>query len=88
MTNWLKRCSGRTLVALLSTISLPYFASAQVPNYQDCLGAMPICLSSYANANLVTGTGNIPNEINPATSCLLTGERNDIVVHNHNINFR
>ncbi|MBK9424181.1 MAG: gliding motility-associated C-terminal domain-containing protein [Bacteroidetes bacterium] len=78
MTNWLKRCSGRTLVALLGIISLPYFASAQVPNYQDCLGAMPICLSSYANANLVTGTGNIPNEINPATSCLLTGERNDM----------
>lgn len=56
----------------------PLLSRAQTPTFQDCLGAMPICLSSYANGNLITGTGNITNEINPATSCLLTGERNDM----------
>jgi gliding motility-associated-like protein len=51
--------------------------AAQVPTFQDCLGAIPVCLGSYTSGNAVTGTGNIPNEINPVNSCLLTGERND-----------
>lgn len=41
------------------------------------MGAEPICLTSYSTASVITGTGNIPNEINPVNSCLLTGERND-----------
>ena len=58
-------------------IFLPGWVSAQVPTFQDCLGATPVCLNSYSTANIITGTGNIPNEINPVNSCLLTGERND-----------
>jgi large repetitive protein len=53
-------------------------AFSQVPNNQDCLNAIPICNSSYTNLNIITGTGNIGNEINALNSCLLTGERNDI----------
>src|SRR5688572_27239224 len=58
-------------------IFLPGWLSAQSPTFQDCLGAIPVCLNSYSTANIITGTGNIPNEINPVNSCLLTGERND-----------
>lgn len=48
------------------------------PNNQDCLGAIPICQSSYSNAIAYSGTGNIPNEINATTSCLASGEKNDV----------
>jgi gliding motility-associated-like protein len=64
-----------TFTVLLLSTSLR--VSAQVPTFQDCLGATPICLGSYVNGNVITGTGNYPNEINAANSCLLTGERND-----------
>jgi len=74
MLKWfIARSVSAMAIVFLSVTSL----MAQTPNFQDCLGAFPICLSSYANGNIITGTGNIPNEINPGTSCLLTGERND-----------
>jgi len=58
---------------------LSAIASAQVvPNNQDCLGAIPICQGVYNQTNSYTGTGNIPNEINAGSSCLLSGEKNDV----------
>ncbi|MBL0342376.1 MAG: SprB repeat-containing protein [Bacteroidetes bacterium] len=67
----------RFVLTILSLSILPALVHAQTPNFQDCLGALPICLNTYATGNVITGTGNILNEINPSTSCLLTGERND-----------
>ena len=55
------------------------FLSAQViPTEQDCPGALPICDSIYYELNAYSGTGNIPNEITPAISCLASGEKNDV----------
>ena len=42
----------------------------------DCLGAVPICTNFYACATQANGQGALPNEINAANSCLLSGERN------------
>ncbi len=68
---------NRIFIALFFLLVSSRMGQAQVPTFQDCLGATPICLNSYATGNVITGTGNIPNEINPVNSCLLTGERND-----------
>lgn len=45
---------------------------------QDCVGAIPICQDQYFETNAYQGTGFFPEEINGETSCLLTGERNDV----------
>ncbi len=92
MNNVFKLLRYNLVVALLFVGSFPSLVNAQTPTFQDCLGALPICLTSYANGNVVTGTGNIFNEINPSTSCLLTGERNDVwyivtTSTNGNLNF-
>ncbi len=52
------------------------------PTVQDCLGAIPLCSSSYSTTASYTGTGNYPNEI-PTTggcpgNCMLSGEKNDV----------
>lgn len=48
------------------------------PTVQDCPAAIPICQNIYSEAISYTGTGNIPNEINPSSSCLSAGERSDV----------
>src|SRR4029077_10300490 len=48
------------------------------PNNQDCPDAIPICQDVYSTVVSYSGTGNIPNEINPGNSCLANGERNDV----------
>ncbi|MFA4852677.1 MAG: hypothetical protein WC599_09185, partial [Bacteroidales bacterium] len=63
-----------------------------VPNNQDCLGAIPICNSTYSTAIAYSGTGNILNEIDPIPSCLGAGEKNDVwyvftVLSSGNLNF-
>jgi len=45
---------------------------------QDCLSAIPLCDSAYTQTNAYSGAGNIPNEIDPTASCLLSGEKNDV----------
>lgn len=45
---------------------------------QDCLGAIPLCQNVYTNVQSYSGSGTNPNEINPATSCLTSGEKNDV----------
>lgn len=62
------------------------------PNNQDCLGAIPICNSTYSTAIAYSGTGNITGEINSGTSCLLSGEKNDVwyvftVINSGNLDF-
>ncbi|MEM6804527.1 MAG: hypothetical protein AAF696_24215, partial [Bacteroidota bacterium] len=45
---------------------------------QDCINAIPICSQVITQANSYTGEGRISNEIDPLTSCLGTGEENDV----------
>lgn len=59
-------------------ISTPLILLCQTPNNQDCLGAIPVCRELYIQNNSYSGTGNYPNEINGASSCLTTGEVNDV----------
>ncbi|HIF14930.1 MAG TPA: PKD domain-containing protein, partial [Bacteroidetes bacterium] len=47
------------------------------PTEQDCLGAIPVCQSTYNQTMSYSGTGNYANEINYQTSCLGEGEKNN-----------
>src|SRR5688572_16951308 len=65
---------------------------AQTPNNQDCLAAIPICQNVYQTTNSYVGEGNYPNEINNNSSCLGSGELNDVwytftVQQSGNLNF-
>ena len=66
----------KALVSLLSLLLLIAFdLRSQPPNNQDCLGAVAICQTVFSESNAYSGTGNVPNEINSASSCLGTGEK-------------
>jgi gliding motility-associated-like protein len=80
--------------------SLPAFVAlfasatiyAQSPTNQDCLNAIPICQNVYTTVVSYSGEGNYPNEINSGSSCLLSGELNDVwytftVQQSGNLNF-
>jgi gliding motility-associated-like protein len=81
----------RKLVFLLGFFT-PCTVWAQLPPgqpQQDCIGAIPVCQGVYfepASYQGVNGTSTNPadcnglicNEINPAISCLLSGERNSV----------
>lgn len=45
---------------------------------QDCPDAITICQDVYVQTFSYSGTGYMPNEINPAISCLDGGEQNDV----------
>jgi gliding motility-associated-like protein len=67
------------VLSLLAFFLLLGKTYAQVPNNQDCLGAIPVCQSTYNNPNSYVGTGNIGNEINAfGGTCLYSGEKNDV----------
>jgi gliding motility-associated-like protein len=51
---------------------------AQNPTNQDCLNAIPICQNVYSTTNSYVGEGTFPNEINNGSSCLGSGELNDV----------
>jgi gliding motility-associated-like protein len=54
---------------------------SQIANEQDCLGAIPVCQTTYVQNQVYTGEGNYPNEINPANSqCSFNsaGEKNGV----------
>lgn len=57
-------------MVMYSTLSL-----SQVPTFQDCLGAIPVCNQVYNTPSSTFGTGNYPNEQGPGT-CLIPGEYN------------
>tara|TARA_B100000683_G_scaffold96927_1_gene95759 strand:+ start:4618 stop:6261 length:1644 start_codon:yes stop_codon:yes gene_type:complete len=61
----------------LSVIS-NYSFGFPLPTEQDCLGAIPVCQNLYVQNMSFSGEGNFPNEINSSTSCLTTGEKNDV----------
>lgn len=48
------------------------------PNEQDCPAAIPICQNVYHTNASYSGWGNIANEIDASTSCLASGEKNDV----------
>ncbi len=65
---------------------------AQVPTNQDCLDAIPICQNVYSTTISYSGEGSYPNEINSGSSCLGSGELNDVwytftVQQSGNLNF-
>ena len=67
-------------------------ATTPPPTEQDCDGAIPVCQDTYSNTNSYNGTGNITNEINSSSSCLGSGELNDVwyiftVQQSGNLNF-
>ena len=67
-------------------------AFAQTPTNQDCLNAIPICQNVYSTTISYSGEGNYPNEINSGSSCLGSGELNDVwytftVQQSGNLNF-
>ncbi len=50
----------------------------QNPTNQDCLNAIPICQNIYSTTQSYSGEGTFPNEINSNSSCLGSGELNDV----------
>ncbi|MEO6166458.1 MAG: gliding motility-associated C-terminal domain-containing protein [Chitinophagales bacterium] len=62
-----------TFVALMLLLSNPSYS--QIPTFQDCLGATPVCNQVYTTPSSTFGTGNYPNESGPGT-CLVPGEYN------------
>lgn len=84
------RCT--TSLVLFFALLLPQLLRSQVPNNQDCLAAIPICQNVYSTTISYSGEGNYPNEINSGSSCLLSGELNDVwytftVQQSGNLNF-
>src|ERR1019366_7111359 len=53
-----------------------YIGRPLPPTIQNCGGAIPITTCYYTQNDTFNGHGTIPNEINPATSCLDSGEEN------------
>ncbi|RME92299.1 MAG: hypothetical protein D6772_17075, partial [Bacteroidetes bacterium] len=47
------------------------------PTIQDCLGAIPVCQSTYTEDRSPSGQGNIRNEIPPGVTCIY-GDNNSI----------
>lgn len=66
------------LLLLFGFFSAISSAQTGAPTVQDCLGAIPLCQSSYSTTNAYSGTGNYTAEINPSISCLGSGEKNDV----------
>ncbi|CAN5912356.1 hypothetical protein BH11BAC7_BH11BAC7_14360 [soil metagenome] len=65
---------------------------SQNPTNQDCLNAIPICQNVYSTTASYSGSGSFPNEINSGSSCLGSGELNDVwytftVQSSGNLNF-
>jgi len=69
------------LIFLFILLITQFFVWSQ-PTDQDCLGAIPVCQSTYSQANSYSGTGNYPNEIPTGGgcpgNCMSNGELNDV----------
>ena len=61
----------RSQILLTTAVVVSLFGNTigQLPTYQDCLGAIPICQEIYYESQLPNGSGNYPNEVNPLISC-------------------
>lgn len=64
---------------IAALFSLPVFGQLP-PNQpeQDCFEAIPLCQPIFHQTQAYTGEGLASNEINPYSSCLLTGELNSV----------
>lgn len=62
----------------LCLLLLPSVRAWAQPTVQDCQGAIRVCDWKFQQASPFSGTGNVPNEINPSISCLGTGEKNSV----------
>ncbi|MEM7371288.1 MAG: gliding motility-associated C-terminal domain-containing protein [Bacteroidota bacterium] len=69
---------SRHIPLLLIALLIGGTSLAQIPSNQDCDGSIPVCQDIYFQANSFSGSGNYPNEINGALSCLFTGEFNSV----------
>src|SRR6185436_6627174 len=86
------RCDLILLLFLSLFLATGIPAIAQTPNKQDCLDAIPICQNVYSTTNSYVGDGNINNDITSNSSCLGSGELNDVwytftVQQSGNLNF-
>lgn len=71
----------KLFICLLIVLSLSDPIIAQVPTHQDCLGAIPVCLHQYDQANSFSGEGQYPNEIHANQTCpnsCMDGEKNSV----------
>ena len=68
----------KKLLILCFVCFLGEISIAQNAPEQDCINAIPICQNVYSTLTTYIGEGTIPNEINPANSCLTSGELNDV----------
>src|SRR5574337_507039 len=83
---------SKRFLLLVAGFFLLLHGYAQVPTNQDCLDAIPICQNVYSTTVSYSGEGNYPNEINNSSSCLGSGELNDVwytftVQQSGNLNF-
>ena len=62
----------------ISICAIATATAVQAPTNQDCLNAIPVCQSTFTNSTAFVGTGNIGLEINSGSSCLGSGEKNDV----------
>ncbi|MEL6674397.1 MAG: PKD domain-containing protein [Bacteroidota bacterium] len=75
--NYLRSLLCITLLAGL----MPHLLFAQLPPLQpeqDCFNALSVCQAVYVQPNSYQGQGVLPDEIDSTTSCLGTGEENDV----------
>jgi gliding motility-associated-like protein len=77
---FLSKFAGTFIIPILSLLLIIGSGSlhAQVaPTSGDCLGGFRVCFQSYTQPLSFVGEGNLLNEIDPASSCLISGERNN-----------
>lgn len=65
------------ITTLLFLFLMSLFAFGQQPE-QDCENAIPVCIGIYFQENSYVGEGFVENEINSETSCMDSGEKNDV----------
>jgi len=67
----------KTKIIIIFLLFFSNILYSQVPNNQDCAGAIPVCQAVYSQTNSFVGVGNIPGEITGSLSCL-SGEVNGV----------
>jgi gliding motility-associated-like protein len=74
----MKKIFIQSFIILFQILLQWHYTFAQVPTNQDCLDAIPICQNVYSTTASYTNTGNYTTEIDASTSCLGSGEKNDV----------
>lgn len=58
-----------TTCCFIFLLVFSFSLKAQIPTNQDCLGAIPVCQSTYIQPNSYVGQGNYNDEIGPIRQC-------------------